>query len=64
MSEQRVTFKFQDLTLAGVVRIPDGVGRAERRPAFMFAGSNARVRRIVQDWLADYFPVAAEAAAA
>ena len=30
---------------------------------FMFAESNTRVRRIVQDWLADYFPVAARAAA-
>jgi hypothetical protein len=31
---------------------------------FMFAESNTRVRRIVQDWLADYFPAGAEAAAA
>jgi pimeloyl-ACP methyl ester carboxylesterase len=30
---------------------------------FMFAESNTRVRRIVQDWLADYFPVGAPAAA-
>jgi pimeloyl-ACP methyl ester carboxylesterase len=30
---------------------------------FMFAESNTRVRRIVQDWLADYFPVDAPAAA-
>jgi pimeloyl-ACP methyl ester carboxylesterase len=29
---------------------------------FMFAESNTRVRRIVQDWLADYFPVDASAA--
>jgi pimeloyl-ACP methyl ester carboxylesterase len=31
---------------------------------FMFAESNTRVRRIVQDWLADYFAVDAQAAAA
>jgi pimeloyl-ACP methyl ester carboxylesterase len=31
---------------------------------FMFAESNTRVRRIVQDWLADYFPAGATAAAA
>jgi pimeloyl-ACP methyl ester carboxylesterase len=30
---------------------------------FMFAESNTRVRRIVQDWLGDYFPVVAKAAA-
>jgi pimeloyl-ACP methyl ester carboxylesterase len=30
---------------------------------FMFAESNTRVRRILQDWLADYFPVDAPAAA-
>src|SRR5260370_15364333 len=35
MSEQRITFKFEDLTLAGAVRVPDGVGPAERRPAFI-----------------------------
>jgi len=35
MSEQRVTFKSEGLTLAGVVRVPDGVGPTERRPAFM-----------------------------
>jgi hypothetical protein len=30
----------------------------------MFAESNTRVRRIVRDWLAYYFPVDANAAAA
>jgi hypothetical protein len=35
MSEQRVTFKLQGLTLAGVVRVPEGVAAAERRPAFI-----------------------------
>jgi hypothetical protein len=143
MSEQRVTFKYQGLTLAGVVHVPD-VGPAERRIApipdhmrghvvpssiqmfpaetaqsmydfraedvvgntaprpllllhsasdsvtpveqsiglfqhadqptelhlfadtdhFMFAESNTRVLRIVQDWLAEYFALDARAAAA
>jgi pimeloyl-ACP methyl ester carboxylesterase len=31
---------------------------------FMFAESNTRVRQVVQDWLADYFPAAAKAAVA
>src|SRR6267154_4711653 len=35
MSEQRVTFKADGLTLAGMVRVPDGVGAGEQRPAFM-----------------------------
>jgi hypothetical protein len=35
MLEQRVTFKFQGFTLAGVVRVPEGVAAAERRPAFI-----------------------------
>ena len=35
MSEQRVTFKFEGLTLVGVVRVPDGLGPNERRPAFI-----------------------------
>ena len=35
MAEQRVTFKFESLTLAGIVRVPDGVGEGERRPAFI-----------------------------
>jgi len=30
---------------------------------FMFAESNTRVRRIVQNWLAEYFPVDARATA-
>jgi uncharacterized protein len=33
--EQRVTFSFNGLTLAGVVRIPDGAGADERRAAFI-----------------------------
>jgi hypothetical protein len=35
MSEQRVTFKYQGLTLAGIVQFPDSVSAAERRPAFI-----------------------------
>jgi pimeloyl-ACP methyl ester carboxylesterase len=35
MPEQRVTFSFNGLTLAGVVRIPDGAGADERRAAFI-----------------------------
>jgi uncharacterized protein len=35
MSEQRVTFKADGLTLAGVVQVPDDVPATERRPAFM-----------------------------
>src|SRR5258708_2060338 len=35
MAEQRVTFRFEGLTLAGVVRVPDGVGANARRPAFI-----------------------------
>jgi pimeloyl-ACP methyl ester carboxylesterase len=35
MAEQRVTFKFEGLTLAGVVRVPDGVAASERRPVFI-----------------------------
>ena len=31
---------------------------------FMFAEGNTRVRRVFEDWLAQYFPVAAKAAAA
>src|SRR3954454_13642814 len=30
---------------------------------FMFAEGNTRVHRVMQDWLADYFPVEAKAAA-
>ena len=35
MAEQRVTFKFESLTLAGIVRVPAGVTPGERRPAFI-----------------------------
>jgi uncharacterized protein len=49
MAEQRVTFKFEGLTLAGVVRVPDGVGAGERRPAFVVLhgfGSNMNARNV------------------
>ena len=35
MTEQRITFKSEGLTLAGVTRVPDGVGSNEKRPAFI-----------------------------
>jgi uncharacterized protein len=35
MSEQRVTFTFEGLTLAGSVRVPEGVVAGDRRPAFI-----------------------------
>jgi pimeloyl-ACP methyl ester carboxylesterase len=35
MAEQRVTFKLEGLTLAGAVRLPDGIATNERRPAFI-----------------------------
>ena len=51
MSEQRVTFKLNDLTLAGVVRIPDDVGASERRPAFIVLhgfGSNMNAGNVLK----------------
>ena len=51
MSEQRVTFKADGLTLAGVVRVPDGVIACERRPAFMVLhgfGSNMNAGNVRQ----------------
>src|SRR5258708_15684210 len=35
MSERRVTFKSDNLDIAGVVRVPDGFAAGERRPAFI-----------------------------
>src|SRR5436189_6284473 len=35
MTEQRITFKSEGLTLVGAIRVPDGVGPSERRPAFI-----------------------------
>jgi pimeloyl-ACP methyl ester carboxylesterase len=51
MSEQRVTFKFQGLTLAGVVRVPDGVTPNDRRPAFIVLhgfGSNMNAGNVLK----------------
>ena len=50
MAEQRVTFKFEGLTLAGVVRLPDGVAAGERRPAFIVLhgfGSNMNAGNVL-----------------
>jgi pimeloyl-ACP methyl ester carboxylesterase len=50
MSEQRITFKFEGLTLAGVVRLPDNVGAGERRPAFIVLhgfGSNMNAGNVL-----------------
>jgi uncharacterized protein len=35
MPEERISFKSEGLTLAGAVRVPDGVAPGERRPAFI-----------------------------
>src|SRR5882724_2203881 len=35
MAEQRITFKSEGLTLVGVIRVPDGMGPSEKRPAFI-----------------------------
>jgi len=51
MSEQRVTFKFEGLALAGVVRVPDGARPTERRPAFMVLhgfGSNMNAANVLK----------------
>jgi dipeptidyl aminopeptidase/acylaminoacyl peptidase len=51
MSEQRITFKLEDLTLAGVVRVPDGLGAGERRPAFIVLhgfGSNMNAGNVLK----------------
>jgi pimeloyl-ACP methyl ester carboxylesterase len=51
MSEQRVTFRADGLTLAGMVRVPDGVGASERRPAFMVLhgfGSNMNAGNVLK----------------
>ncbi|HWF96096.1 MAG TPA: alpha/beta hydrolase [Xanthobacteraceae bacterium] len=51
MSEQRVNFKSDGLTLAGAIRVPDGVGAGERRPAFMVLhgfGSNMNAGNVLK----------------
>jgi uncharacterized protein len=50
MAEQRVSFKFESLTLVGVVRVPDGVAAGERRPAFIVLhgfGSNMNAGNVL-----------------
>jgi pimeloyl-ACP methyl ester carboxylesterase len=50
MAEQRVSFKFESLTLVGVVRLPDGVAAGERRPAFIVLhgfGSNMNAGNVL-----------------
>ena len=51
MSEQRVPFKADGLTLAGVVRVPDGMGAGARRPAFIVLhgfGSNMNAGNVLK----------------
>jgi pimeloyl-ACP methyl ester carboxylesterase len=51
MAEQGVTFKFDGLTLAGVVRVPDNVAANERRPAFIVLhgfGSNMNAGNVLK----------------
>lgn len=51
MPEQRVTFNFNGLTLAGVVRVPDGTLANERRAAFMVLhgfGSNMTAGNVLK----------------
>src|SRR6516165_12658190 len=51
MSEQRVSFTFNGLALAGVVRVPDDVAAGEQRPAFMVLhgfGSNMNAGNVLK----------------
>ena len=51
MTEQRVTFTFNGLTLAGVVSVPEGTGPSERRAAFMVLhgfGSNMNAGNVLK----------------
>ena len=51
MTEQRVTFTFNGLALAGVVRVPEGTGSSERRAAFMVLhgfGSNMTAGNVLK----------------
>jgi pimeloyl-ACP methyl ester carboxylesterase len=50
MSEQRISFKSEGLTLAGAVRVPEGVGPGGRRPAFIVLhgfGSNMNAGNVL-----------------
>jgi len=51
MAENKVTFPSEGLTLAGVVRVPDGVKPGERRPAFIVMhgfGSNMNSSNVLE----------------
>src|SRR4051812_48508923 len=51
MPEQRVSFISKGLTLAGMVRVPEGVGAGERRPAFIVLhgfGSRMTAENVLQ----------------
>ncbi|HLH99079.1 MAG TPA: alpha/beta hydrolase [Xanthobacteraceae bacterium] len=51
MTEEHVSFKYNGLTLAGVVRVPDGVAADERRPAFIVLhgfGSNMNAGNVLK----------------
>jgi alpha-beta hydrolase superfamily lysophospholipase len=51
MAEERITFKSKGLTLAGTVRVPEGVAPRERRPAFMVLhgfGSNMNSSNVLE----------------
>src|SRR5262249_2809390 len=51
MAEERVSFKSDGLTIAGTVRVPDGVAPRERRPAFLVLhgfGSNMNSNNVLE----------------
>jgi uncharacterized protein len=51
MAEERISFTSKGLTLAGTVRVPDGVSSRERRPAFMVLhgfGSNMSSANVLE----------------
>jgi pimeloyl-ACP methyl ester carboxylesterase len=51
VAEQRIAFKSQDRTLVGDVRVPEGVGAGERRPAFIVLhgfGSNRSAGNVLK----------------
>ena len=51
MTESKVTFVSDGLKLAGVLRVPDGVGSGERRPAFIVMhgfGSNMNSNNVLE----------------
>ena len=51
MTESKVTFVSDGLKLAGVLRVPDGVGAGERRPAFIVMhgfGSNMNSNNVLE----------------